>query len=112
MIAPMQGRGLLPLRANPVAGALIATIVFAAVVALPVLILGLVVWMVVRASRSSPSPARQEGDDELSTRFHELEESILNRRPERRGVVQPSAGVQVPAAALQPASQNASITPI
>ena len=68
---------MLPLRANPVAGALIGTIVFAAVVALPVVILGLIVWILVRASRSS-SPAKAEVDEELSTRFHELEESILD----------------------------------
>jgi hypothetical protein len=77
---------LLPLRANPVAGALIATIVFALFVAPPVLILGLVVWMVVRASRSSPSPAKPDVDEELSTRFHELEESILNANsPDTQG---------------------------
>jgi hypothetical protein len=74
----MKGRGLLRLRANPVAGALIATIVFAAIVALPVLILGLVVWIMARASRNSSSPAQTEADDELSSRFQELEESILS----------------------------------
>jgi hypothetical protein len=78
MIAAMKGQGLFPLRANPVAGALVATIVFAAVVALPILILGLVVWIVLRSSRSSPSPANPEGDEELGTRFHALEESILS----------------------------------
>jgi hypothetical protein len=78
MLAAMKGRGLLPLRANPVAGALIATIVFAAIVALPALILGLIVWIVVRASRNSSSPAQTEGDEELSSRFQELEESILD----------------------------------
>jgi hypothetical protein len=69
-----------------VAGALIATIVFALFVAPPVLILSLVVWMVVRASRSSPSPAKADVDEELSTRFHELEESILNANsPDTQG---------------------------
>jgi hypothetical protein len=77
---------LLPLRANPVAGALLATIVFAALVSLPVLILGLIVWMAVRASRSSPSPAEPEVGEELSTRFHKLEESILNANsPDTQG---------------------------
>ena len=77
---------MLPLRANPVAGALIATIVFAALLAAPVLILGLVVWLFVRASRSSPSPAKADVDEVLSTRFHELEESILNANsPDTQG---------------------------
>lgn len=77
---------MLPLRANPVAGALIATIVFAALLAPPVLILGLVVWLVVRTSRSSPAPVKPDLDEELSTRFHELEESILNANsPDTQG---------------------------
>jgi hypothetical protein len=74
----MKGRGLLPLRSNPVAGAFIATIVFAAIVALPVLILSLIIWIVARASRGSSSPAQAESDKELSSRFQELEERILN----------------------------------
>jgi hypothetical protein len=69
---------LLPTRANPVAGALVATIVFALFLAPPVLILGVIVWLVVRAIRSSSLPAKPEMDAELSARFHELEESILN----------------------------------
>jgi hypothetical protein len=61
-----------------VAGALAATIVVAAFLAPPVLVLGLIVWIVARAARSSSLPAKPEVEKELSARFHELEESILN----------------------------------
>jgi hypothetical protein len=71
---------LLPIRADPVAGALAATLVVAALLAPPVLALGLIVWLV-RGARSSSLPAKPEVDTELSARFHELEESILNANP-------------------------------
>ncbi|HXM72938.1 MAG TPA: hypothetical protein VN940_06910 [Candidatus Dormibacteraeota bacterium] len=69
---------MLPKRADPVAGALFGTIVLAALLATPVLILALIVWMVVRAARNTPKP---EGDSEFSSRFQELEEGILDANP-------------------------------
>jgi chromate transport protein ChrA len=42
---------MLPWRTDPVAGALVGTIVLAAFLAPPVLILALIVWLVVRAER-------------------------------------------------------------
>lgn len=68
---------MLPRRADPVAGALVGTFVLAALLALPVLILALIVWIVVRASRTA-SPPRPEVDADFSSRFHELEEGILD----------------------------------
>jgi hypothetical protein len=68
---------LLPKRADPVAGALAGTIVFAALLATPVLIIALIVWMLVRGARSTPKP---EGDPEFSSRFQELEEGILDAK--------------------------------
>jgi hypothetical protein len=69
---------MLPKRADPVAGSLLATIVLGAFLALPVLILALIVRLVVRAVRSSSSPANSEVETEFSSRFHELEEGILD----------------------------------
>jgi hypothetical protein len=69
---------MLPKRADPVAGSLVATIVLGAFLALPVLILALIVWMVVRAGRRSSSPGNAEMDPEFSSRFHDLEEGILD----------------------------------
>jgi hypothetical protein len=66
---------LLPKRFDPVAGALVGTIVLVALLATPVLILALIVWIVVRAARNRPKP---EGDAEFSSRFQELEEGILD----------------------------------
>ena len=69
---------MLPKRADPVAGSLVATIVLGALLALPVLIIALIVWIVVRAGRGSSSPAKVEMDPEFSSRFHALEEGILD----------------------------------
>ena len=69
---------MIPKRADPVAGSLVATIVLGAVLALPVLIIALIVWMVVRAGRRSSSPGEPEVDAEFSSRFHDLEEGILD----------------------------------
>lgn len=68
---------MLPKRADPVAGALVATIVFAALLVPPVLILALIVWLVLRARRNT-SLRKPEVDSEFSSRFHELEEGILD----------------------------------
>jgi hypothetical protein len=68
---------MLPKRADPVAGALVATIVFAALLVPPVLILALIVWLVLRARRSTV-PGKPEVDAEFSSRFHELEDDILD----------------------------------
>ena len=69
---------MLPRRADPVAGALAGTFVLAALFALPVAILGLIVWMARRANRSTSSAPRPEVDAEFSSRFQELEDSILD----------------------------------
>jgi hypothetical protein len=81
---------MLPKRADPVAGAFVATIVFAALVVPPVLILALIVWLVLRARRSKV-PANPEVDAEFNSRFHDLEDDILDakatkatRSPRRR----------------------------
>ena len=66
---------MLPKRADPVAGALIGTIVLAALLATPLLIVALIVWTVVRAGRNAPQP---EDDSGFTSRFQELEESILD----------------------------------
>ena len=69
---------MLPKRADPVAGALIGTIVLAALLAAPVLILAVIVWIVVRGARNTPKP---DWDSEFSSRFQELEEGILEATP-------------------------------
>ena len=63
--------------AEPAAGAFVATIVLCAVLAPPVLILALIIWLAVRASRSSSSPSSQVVDPEFNARFRKLEEGIL-----------------------------------
>jgi hypothetical protein len=73
---------MLPKRADPVAGALVATIVFAALLVPPVLILALIVWLVLRAGRSRV-PGKPEVDAEFSSRFHELEDDILDAEATR-----------------------------
>ena len=65
------------MRAEPVAGAFVATIVVCALLAPPVLILALIIWLAVRASRSSSSRSSHEVDPEFSARFRKLEEGIL-----------------------------------
>jgi hypothetical protein len=67
---------VLPKRADPVAGALLGTIVLAAFLALPVLVLAVVVWLAVRASRSPSSKSRQDVDPAFRARFQELEEGM------------------------------------
>jgi hypothetical protein len=52
--------------------------VLGAFLALPVLIIALIVWILVRAGRSSSSPGKPEMDPEFSSRFHTLEEGILD----------------------------------
>lgn len=69
---------LLPKRADPVAGAFLGTIVLGALVATPVLVGALIVWTVRRAAGRPSSPNNPEVGDEFSSRFHELEESILD----------------------------------
>ena len=69
---------MLPKRANPVTGALIATIVLAAFLALPVLILAVIVWLAVRAERSSSSKSNEDADPKFRARFQKLEEAILD----------------------------------
>ncbi|HEV2027560.1 MAG TPA: hypothetical protein VGS16_03390 [Candidatus Dormibacteraeota bacterium] len=66
------------MRAESVAGAFVATIVLCAFLAPPVLILALIVWLMVRASRSSSSRLKPEVDPAFSARFHGLEQGILN----------------------------------
>ncbi len=66
------------MRAEPVAGALLATIVLCALLATPVLIVALTVWVIVRASQGSSSRPRAEVDTEFANRFHELELSVLD----------------------------------
>ena len=65
------------MRAEPVAGAFVATIMLCAFLAPPVLFLALLGWLAVRASRSSSSRAGQDVDPEFSVRFRKLEEGIL-----------------------------------
>jgi len=62
---------------EPAAGAFAATIVLCTFLAPPVLLVALMVWLVVRASRRAASRRKPE-DPELKARFHELEEGILN----------------------------------
>lgn len=69
---------MLPKRADPVAGALIGTIVLTALLALPVLVLAVIVWLAARATRSSSSKFNQDGDPAFRARFQELEETILD----------------------------------
>jgi hypothetical protein len=47
---------MLPKRADPVAGALAGTVVFAALLATPVFILAAIIWIVSRAARTTPKP--------------------------------------------------------
>jgi hypothetical protein len=75
---------LLPRRADPVAGALLGTIVLGALIAFPVLIVALIVWLVVRAAGTRSSPAKPDVDDEFGARFHELEEGILDANATKR----------------------------
>jgi hypothetical protein len=69
---------MLPKRADPVTGALIGTIVLAAFLALPVLLLALIVWLAARADRSSRSKSNDDADLEFQARFLQLEETILD----------------------------------
>jgi hypothetical protein len=71
---------MLPKRADPVTGALIGTIVLVALLALPVLILAVIVWLAARANRASSSNPNDDVDAEFRGRFQELEESILDTR--------------------------------
>jgi hypothetical protein len=75
---------LLPKRADPVSGTLVGTIVLGAFLALPVLIIALIVWIVVRAGRRSSSPGKPEMDPEFSSRFHDLEDGILDANAKAR----------------------------
>ncbi len=77
---------MLPKRADHVAGSFVATIVFGALLALPVLIVALLVWILVRAGRSSSPPGKPEADAEFSSRFHELEDSILDAKATKRPI--------------------------
>ena len=69
---------MIPLRSDPRSGALVATFVLGGLLAPPLLIVGLIIWMVSRASRRSSSRAKPDVDPELAARFHELEEGILD----------------------------------
>jgi hypothetical protein len=69
---------MLPRRANPVTGALIGTIVLAAFLALPVLILAVIVWLAARSGRSSSSASNEDPDLEFRARFQKLEENIMD----------------------------------
>jgi hypothetical protein len=69
---------MLPKRANPVTGALIGTIVLAAFLALPVLILAVIVWLAARSDRSSSSKSNEDADLEFRARFQKLEENIID----------------------------------
>lgn len=51
---------MLPKRADPVAGAFAGTVVFAAWLATPVLILAVIFWIVRRATRTTPEPRRRD----------------------------------------------------
>ena len=68
---------MIPKRANPVAGSLFATIVLGVFLAPLVLIGALLVWLMVR-SRRSALPGEPDVDAEFSSRFHELEDDILD----------------------------------
>jgi hypothetical protein len=70
-----SGHGL-PKSADPVAGALLGTIVLAALLALPVLVLAVIIWLVARASRGSSSKSGLDVDPAFRARFEKLEESI------------------------------------
>jgi hypothetical protein len=72
---------MLPKRADPVTGALIGTIVLAALLALPVLILAVILWLAARAERSPSSKSNEEADSEFRARFQKLEETILDTSP-------------------------------
>jgi hypothetical protein len=69
---------MLPKRADPVTGTLIGTIVLAAFLALPVLILAVIVWLATRANRTSTSSSNEDADPEFRDRFQKLEETILD----------------------------------
>jgi hypothetical protein len=69
---------VLPKRADPVTGTLIGTIVLAAFLALPVLILAVIVWLAARANRSSSSSSNEDEDLEFRARFQNLEDTILD----------------------------------
>ena len=69
---------MLPKRADPVTGALIGTIVLAAFLTLPVLILAVIVWLAARADRSTSSKSNEDADPEFRSRFQKLEETILD----------------------------------
>src|ERR1700686_4692687 len=69
---------MLPKRADPVTGALIGTIVLAAFLALPVLILAMIVWLAARSKRASSSNSNEDADPEFRARFQKLEETILD----------------------------------
>ena len=76
---------MIPKRADPVAGSLFATIVLGVFLAPLVLIGALLVWLMVR-SRRSTLPGEPGLDAEFSSRFHELEDDILDAKgtkPER-----------------------------
>jgi hypothetical protein len=80
----MQGQALHPLRANPVAGAFVATIVLTAVFAPPVLILGLVAWLLARDSRTSPLPVSPPNDLAASLRNFETEMELAETDSETK----------------------------
>ena len=69
---------MLPKRADPVAGALIGTLVLVALLAPPVL----VVWLAMRARRRFSSQLKADEDPEFGIRFQELEKSILEAKTE------------------------------
>jgi hypothetical protein len=69
------------MRAEPVAGAFVATIVLCALLATPVLVVALIIWIMVRASGASSSRPWPEVDAEFSARFHELEQGVLDAGP-------------------------------
>jgi hypothetical protein len=54
--------GMLPKRADPVAGALVGTLVLTAFLALPVLVVAAIVWLLGRATRSSSSKPNPDAD--------------------------------------------------
>jgi hypothetical protein len=54
------------------------TIVLAAFLALPVLILALIVWLAARSNKASSSNSNEDADPEFRARFQKLEETILD----------------------------------